>query len=202
MHVEGYVIATLTGDTIQDAWVTLRRTKEDNGWSYEDFPFELDSMKVGDDGFYQFDFQAERNVYYAVTAVHPHYYSKARAMDGFGWYATTIGSRYQKDVNLDIKLIPFTYLKVHIRNVPPNYSSDSIHYRSTTDYSSGYESKNMVHWINASSADFDTTLLITFQTGLVGTHYWDLYSNGVLDSENGAYLSCYAHDTCEYNVFY
>lgn len=202
IHVYGYVTNSMTGDTIKDAQVTLRKAYN----SYYsnvlwDFPHKLDSVYVDSNGFYEFTFEALKNKSYAVEVESLHYsWDNTMYVPSFEWS----DQWYDREIQKDVVIRPLCYLRVRIVNVQPASSSDSLYYDGAYDYAHRFS-----HIDSAYSHDFaligsaiDTTFLTTLNAEYGGYHFWNVYQNGVLISENGGYMNCFPIDTCDVTINY
>lgn len=198
----GYTINAATGDTIKN--VKIRLCADDHGGStaLKDFEQILDSTFSNSNGYYRFTLRCTPNIplqhegyrNYAVEPMGQHLY-KNPDMNLSYFDCNNIDNQN----NLDVIVIPLTWVKVHIKNEQPTSKEDSIFFFGPLDDRS-YQ--NPPSWrFPLKGRNVDSTFYIALNSTTTPLAYWDITKNNN-STRSAAYLACNPLDTCKLNVFF
>jgi len=174
-YIEGYVVNSITGDSVAGALVELWEDDKGGSVLLENFDTKLATFYTNDNGYYKFNFSCSNLKYYGIIAFKEYYTNY-----------NTLGVFSCNKITMSINLTPFSWLKIHLKNINPFNENDSIYYH---------------YYFSLVGDDIDTTLYRQFSSDVTQVDKWDVTKNGITTT-HAAINSCTPLDTCSLNIYY
>jgi hypothetical protein len=181
--VEGFVINETNNAAVADAVVMLMAR---NPACFSCASGVVQTYKADSKGKFSFEFEADKDLIYTVGANKQNYYANETGMDI---------NNGQKNKSIFVRLKPYGYLKIHIKNTQPIDDNDLIGFNSFCTPIEFY------------GQNIDTTFLYCRYCGcpFLGNEYNTIYywitKNGV-KKVYSASVYCPAFDTTTYSINY
>ncbi len=175
--IEGHIVNSITGDSIPGARVELWEDDRGGSLIIEDYDRKLGETKTDEKGYFKIHFLCSNVKAYGIIPYKENYTN---------YNTVTNVNCSRTSYQSGIRLMPFSWLRIHIKNINPFDDNDSLYY---------YYHFSLV------GQNIDTVFYRTFAADAVQVNKWNVTKNGQTTSHY-AINTCSPHDTCSLNIYY